>query len=90
MSIFSRLSPNLVWVQYPEYNSNIVDYSLKLRKTVWEKNVSMDVNNKRKKYFMVDRETGSDRIFALLDEGTEFVLKENLQNELDSNHELLN
>ena len=39
---------------------------------------------------MVDRETGSDRIFALLDEGTEFVLKENLQNELDSNHELLN
>ena len=50
----------------------------------------MDVNNKRKKYFMIDRETGSDRIFALLDEGTEFVLKENLQNELDSNHELLN
>ena len=48
------------------------------------------MNNKRKKYFIIDRENGSDRIFALLDEGTEFVLKENLQNELDSNDELLN
>ena len=28
----------------------------------------MDMNNKRKKYVKIDRETGSDEIFALLDE----------------------
>ena len=28
----------------------------------------MDMNNKRKKYVKIDRETGSDAIFALWDE----------------------
>ena len=66
----------------------------------------MDLNNKRKKYIKIDRETGSDEIFALLDDVsseleddvdnlmndlyTEFVLEENLENELDSDDEPLN
>ena len=63
------------------------------------------MNNKRKKYVKIDRETGSDEIFAMLDEAnsdlddfdnlmndstTEFVLTESLENELDSNDKPLN
>ena len=59
----------------------------------------MDLNNKRKTCVKIDRKTGSDNIFALLDEvnsglkdnidnlmndsDTEFVLKESLESELD-------
>ena len=66
----------------------------------------MNLNNKRKKYPKIDRETGSDEIFGLLvdkssdlkddidnlmnDSETEFVLEESLENELDSDDEPLN
>ena len=62
--------------------------------------------NKRKKYVKIHGETGSDEIFALLDEvnsdlddeidnlmkylDTEIVLEESLENELDSDDETLN
>ena len=64
------------------------------------------MNNKRKQFVKVDRETGNDEIFALLDEvnsdlednidnlmndlDTEFVLEEILENELDSDDKPLN
>ena len=66
----------------------------------------MDLNNKRKVYVKVYRETGSDDIFALLDKvnsdleddidnlmnnsDTKFLLEEILENELDSHDEPLN
>ena len=66
----------------------------------------MDLNNKRKNYVKIDRETGSYEIIALLDEvrsdpendidnlmndsDTEFVLKESLENELNSDDDPLN
>ena len=66
----------------------------------------MDLNNKRKKYVKIDKESGSDEVFAFLNEvnidlednidnlmnnlDTEFVLKESLENELDSDDEPLN
>ena len=64
------------------------------------------MNNKRKQFVKVDRETRDDEIFALLDEvnsdleddidnlmndlDTEFVLEEILENELDSDDKPLN
>ena len=68
----------------------------------------MNLNNIRKKIknVKIDRETGSDKFFALLDElntdledyiyslmddsRTEFVLEESLENDLDSDDEPLN
>ena len=66
----------------------------------------MDLNNKRKKYVKIDKESVSDEVFAFLNEvnidlednidnlmnnlDTEFVLKESLENELDSDDEPLN
>ena len=66
----------------------------------------MDLNNKRKEPVKIDRETGSNEIFAWLDEvnsdleddidnlmndsDTEFVSEESLENELDSDDEPLN
>ena len=66
----------------------------------------MNLNNKRKNYVKIDRETGSYEIIALLDEvrsdpendidnlmndsDTEFVLKESLENELNSDDDSLN
>ena len=68
----------------------------------------MNLNNMRKKIknVKIDRETGSDKFFALLDElntdledyiyslmddsRTEFVLEESLGNDLDSDDEPLN
>ena len=68
----------------------------------------MNLNNMRKKIknVKIDRETGSDKFFALLDElntdledyiyslmddsRTEFVLEESLENDLDSADEPLN
>ena len=66
----------------------------------------MDLNNKSKKYVKIDRETGSDEIFALLDQvesdleddtdnlmnnsDTNFTLEEILENEVDSDDEPLN
>ena len=66
----------------------------------------MDLNNKRKMYVKVYRETGSDDIFALLDKANsdleddidnlmnnsdaKFLLEEILENELDSHDEPLN
>ena len=66
----------------------------------------MDLNNKRKMYVKVYRETGSDDIFALLDKvnsdleddidnlmnnsDAKFLLEEILENELDSHDEPLN
>ena len=66
----------------------------------------MDLNNKRKKYVKMDRETRSDKIFTLLNEvnsdlehnidnlmnnlDTEFVLEESLENDLDSVDDILN
>ena len=65
----------------------------------------MNLNNMRKKIknVKIDRETGSDKFFALLDElntdlkdyiyslmddsRTEFVLEESLENDLDSDDE---
>ena len=65
--------------QYPEYTPNFVDYSfqiIKIRVFIvltysWNssrKKIIMDLCNKRKKYVKIDRETGSDKIFELLDE----------------------
>ena len=67
---------------------------------------SYDLNNNRKKCVKIDRETGSDEIFASLYEvnsdlennidnlrnhsGTKSVLEESLENELDSDNEPLN
>ena len=66
----------------------------------------MDLNNKRKKCIKIDRETGSDRLFAVLyevnsdleddinnlmnDLDSEFVLKQSLGNVFDSDVEPLN
>ena len=66
----------------------------------------MDLKNKRKKCVKLDRKTGSDGIFVLLDEvnsdleedigklmnnsETEFVFEESLKNESDSDDEPLN
>ena len=66
----------------------------------------MDLKNKRKNCVKLDRKTGSDEIFVLLDEvnsdleedidklmndsETEFVLEESLKNESDSDDEPLN
>ena len=66
----------------------------------------MDLNNKRKERVKIDRETGSNEIFAWLDEvnsdleddidnlmndsDTEFVSEESLENELDSDDKPLN
>ena len=66
----------------------------------------MDLNNKRKKCVKLDRETGIDRLFAVLHEvnsdldddinnlmndlDSEFVLKQSLQNEFDSDVDPLN
>ena len=68
----------------------------------------MNLSNMRKKIknVKIDRETGSDKFFALLDElntdledyiyslmddsRTEFVLEESLENDLDSDDEPLN
>ena len=66
----------------------------------------MDFKNKRKNCVKLDRKTGSDEIFVLLDEvnsdleedidklmndsETEFVLEESLKNESDSDDEPLN
>ena len=66
----------------------------------------MDLNNKRKKYVKMDRETRSDKIFTLLNEvnsdlehnidnlmnnlDSEFVLEESLENDLDSVDDILN
>ena len=66
----------------------------------------MDLNNKRKNYVKMDRETRSDKIFTLLNEvnsdlehnidnlmnnlDTEFVLEESLENDLDSVDDILN
>ena len=63
----------------------------------------MDLNNKRKKYVRIDRNTRSEEIFALLDEvnsdqeedidnlmndsDTEFIVNENLDNDIDSDDE---
>ena len=63
----------------------------------------MDLDNKKKNYVKIDRETGRDEIFTLLDEinsdleydidnsmnnfGTEFMLAVSQENELDSNDE---
>ena len=60
----------------------------------------MDLNNKRKKYVRIDRSTRSEEIFAQLDEvnsdqeedidnlmndsDTEFIVYENLDNDIDS------
>ena len=65
----------------------------------------MDLNNKRKKYARIDRNTRSEKIFALLDEvnsdqeddidnlmsdsETEFTVDENLDNEIDPDDEPL-
>ena len=65
----------------------------------------MDLNNKRKKYVRIDRNTRSEEIFALLNEvnidqeedidnlmndsDTEFVVDENLDNDIDSDGEPL-
>ena len=65
----------------------------------------MDLNNKRKKYARIDRNTRSEEIFAVLDEinsdqeedidnlmndsETEFTVDENLDNEIDSDDEPL-
>ena len=65
----------------------------------------MDLNNKRKKYVRIDRNTRSEEIFALLDEvnsdqeddidnlmndsETEFTVDEKLDNEIDSDDEPL-
>ena len=65
----------------------------------------MDLNNKRKKYVRIDRNTRSEEIFALLDEvnsdqeedidnlmndsDTEFIVDENLDNDIDSDDEPL-
>ena len=51
----------------------------------WEK-TSIDMNNKWKNYVKIDRETGSDEIFALLDE-VNIDLEDdtdNLNNDLDT------
>ena len=64
---------------------------------------SLNLNNKRKMYVQIDREIGSDEMFALLDEvnsdleddtenlmsdqDTEFVLEESLEKELDFDDE---
>ena len=64
----------------------------------------MDLNNKSKKYIKINRETGSNKICAMLDginvkleddidnlmydSDTEFVLEEILENELDSDQPL--
>ena len=66
----------------------------------------MDLKNKRKNCVKLDRKTGSDEIFVLLDEvnsdleedigklmndsETEFVFEESLKNESDSDDEPLN
>ena len=66
----------------------------------------MDLKNKRKNFVKLDRKTGSDEIFVLLDEvnsdleedigklmndsETEFVFEESLKNESDSDDEPLN
>ena len=63
----------------------------------------MDLDNNKKNYVKIDRETGRDEIFTLLDEinsdleddidnsmnnfGTEFILAVSQENELDSNDE---
>ena len=63
----------------------------------------MNLNNKRKMYVQIDRETGSDEMFALLDElnsdlgddtenimndqDTKFVLEESFEKELDFDDE---
>ena len=50
----------------------------------------MDLNNKSKKYVKIDRETGSDEIFALLDQ-VESDLEDdtdNLMNNSDTNFTL--
>lgn len=63
----------------------------------------MNLNNKRKMYVQIDRETESDEMFALLDElnsdlgddtenimndqDTKFVLEESLEKELDFDDE---
>ena len=65
----------------------------------------MDLNNKRKKYVRIDRNTRSEENFALLDEvnsdqekdtenlmndsDTEFIVDENLDNDIDSDDEPL-
>ena len=65
----------------------------------------MDLNNKRKKYVRINRNTRSEEIFALLDEVnsdqeedieilmndsvTEFIVDENLDNDIDSDDEPL-
>ena len=65
----------------------------------------MNLNNKRKKYARIDRNTRSEEIFALLDEvnsdqeedienlmndsDTEFIVDENLDNDIDSDDEPL-
>ena len=65
----------------------------------------MDLNNERRKYVRIDRNTRSEEIFALLDEvnsdqeedienltndsDTEFVVEENLDNDIDSDDEPL-
>ena len=65
----------------------------------------MDLNNKRKKYARIDRNTRSEEIFALLgevnidqeedidnlmnDSDTEFIVDENLDNDIDSDDEPL-
>ena len=82
MSTFSRLYTKQFWAQQPEYKPNFVDYSLQIIKThittrtVWEKKISMDLNNKRKK---IDGGTRSDEIFALLDE-----VNSNLEDDIDN------
>lgn len=63
----------------------------------------MNLNNKRKMYVQIDRETGNDEMFALLDEvnsdlgddtenlmndqNTKFVLEESFEKELDFDDE---
>ena len=65
----------------------------------------MDLNNKRKKYIRINRNTRSEEIFALLDEvnsdqeedidnlmndlDIKFILDENLDNDIDSDDEPL-
>ena len=65
----------------------------------------MDLNDKRKKYVRINRNTRSEEIFALLDEvnsdheedienlmndsDTEFIVDENLDNDIDSDDEPL-
>ena len=73
---------------------------LHIERTVVKKIEEMDLNNKRKKYVRIDRNTRSKEIFALLDEvnsdqeedienlindsDTEFIIDENLDNDIDS------